>query len=233
MTSPMRKLLSAMAPCILGVGFALWASMVHFILSSEQTLLDSLVLVLTRWFFLYLTASYLREHYRNTEIMLKQLSDFTVQGARCHCCNDGETCTAKVCDRAIIVRCLQTWYGSVEAFEVTVRTRVRAMLHHQLGGLLFPYSWQVIGSSPIVWGFADLIAARGRAGNWNVAGVLVLAALTWCFHVSLHLPSDSAFGKLFSPRTEPHLAGQAEKCRGGISGDCTVLSGSVDIKSHA
>ncbi|CAE7716527.1 unnamed protein product [Symbiodinium sp. CCMP2456] len=175
-----RLWLTAMAPCILGVGFANWASTIHFILASEQSLLDILLLVLTRWFFLYLTASYLREHYRNTEIMLKQLSDFTVQSARCHCCNDGVTCTANVCDRAIIARCLQTWYGSVEAFEVTVRTKVRATLYRQLGGLLFPYGWQVMGSSGILWGFADLIAARGRTGNWTVVGVLVWGVLAWC-----------------------------------------------------
>ena len=169
-----------MAPCILGVGFANWASTVHFILTSEQSRLDVLVLALTRWFFLYLAAAYLREHYRNTETMLTQLSDFTVQGARCHCCNNEETCTASVCDRKIIVRCLQTWYGSVEAFEVSVRTRVRGMLYRQLGGLLFPYGWQVMGSSPILWCFADLIAARGRAENWTVVGVLVLGGLAWC-----------------------------------------------------
>ena len=112
--------LTAMAPCILGSALALWASMLHFILVSEQTPPGILVLVLTRWFLLYMKASYLRQLYRNAEIMLKQLSDFTVQAARCHCCNDAEDCNAKVCDREIITRCLRMWYGSVEAFEETV-----------------------------------------------------------------------------------------------------------------
>ncbi|CAE7454495.1 unnamed protein product [Symbiodinium sp. CCMP2592] len=173
--------LTAMAPCILGFGIALWASMLHWILVEEHTAFETLALVLSRWFCFYLAASYLREHYRNTEIMLKQLADFTVQGAHCHCCIDEESCTAEVCDRAVIARCIRIWYGSVEAFEATVRTHVRHMLYRQLGGLLFPYRWQVIGALPLFWGFADLIAARGRGGNWKVAGMLCLASLTWCF----------------------------------------------------
>eukprot|EP00439_Symbiodinium_sp_Y106_P018491 s423_g2.t1 len=173
--------LTAMAPCILGAAFALWASMLHFILVSEQAPPDILVLVLTRLFLVYIQASYLRQLYRNAEIMLKQLSDFTVEAAGCHCCNDTETCNARVCDREIITRCLRLWYGSVEAFEVAVRTRVRIVLHRQLGGLLFPYGWQVISASPLFWGFADLIAARGRAGNWKVAAIMLVGTVTWCF----------------------------------------------------
>ncbi|CAE7546258.1 unnamed protein product, partial [Symbiodinium sp. CCMP2456] len=172
---------TAMAPCILGFGFAIWASTIHHMLVSEQTLADRLVLFLTRWFFFYIAAFYLCEHYRNTESMLKELSDFTVQGARCHCCNDGEPCNANVCDRAIMSRCLRMWYGSVDAFEATVRTRVRTMLCRQLGGLVFPYGWQVIVASPILWGFADSMAARGRVENWKVAAILFSRGLTWCF----------------------------------------------------
>ncbi|CAE7456092.1 unnamed protein product [Symbiodinium sp. CCMP2592] len=179
--SALLMMLTAMAPCILGFGIALWASMLHWILVEEHTAFETLALVLSRWFCFYLAASYLREHYRNTEIMLKQLADFTVQGAHCHCCIDEESCTAEVCDRAVIARCIRIWYGSVEAFEATVRTHVRHMLYRQLGGLLFPYRWQVIGALPLFWGFADLIAARGRGGNWKVAGMLCLASLTWCF----------------------------------------------------
>jgi len=172
---------TAMAPCILGFGFAIWASTIHFILVSEQTPADTLVLFVTRWFFFYLAASYLREHYRDTESMLKQLSDFTVHGARCHCCNDGEACNASVCDRAIMSRCLRSWYGSVDAFEATVRTHVRTMLYRQLGGMLFPYGWHVMVALPILWGFADSMAARGRVDNWKVAAIMFCRALTWCF----------------------------------------------------
>ncbi|CAE7550897.1 unnamed protein product, partial [Symbiodinium sp. CCMP2456] len=155
--------------------------MLHFILISEQTPPGILALVLTRWFLLYIKASYLRQLYRNAEIMLTQLSEFEVQAAGCHCCNDAEACNAKVCDREIITRCLRTWYGSVEAFEVTVRTRIRSVLPRQLGGLLFPYGWQVISALPLFWGFADLIAARARDGNWKVAAIMLVGAVTWCF----------------------------------------------------
>ncbi|CAE7471997.1 unnamed protein product [Symbiodinium microadriaticum] len=173
--------LTAMAPCILGLGLAMWASMLHWVLVEEHTPFETVALVLSRWLSVYIAASYLREHYRTTEVMLKQLADFTVQGAQCHCCNDEASCIAEVCDRAVITRCIRIWYGSVEAFEVTVRTHVRRMLYRQLGGLLFPYRWQVLGALPLFWGFADLIAARGRAGNWKAAAIFFLASLTWCF----------------------------------------------------
>ena len=168
-----------MAPCILGIGFALWASMLQ-VLVHERSAWDTLVLVLSRWVFLYMAASYMRDHYRNAEVLLKQLSDFTIRDAACHCCNDGEICCADVCDRAIIGRCIQSWHGSVEAFEVTIRTRVRQMLYRQLGGLLFPYGWQVLGALPLFWSFADLSAARARDGHWKMAALVFLAGLTWC-----------------------------------------------------
>ncbi|CAK9086787.1 Hypothetical protein SCF082_LOCUS41050 [Durusdinium trenchii] len=64
------------------------------------------------------------------------------------------------------------WYGSVETFEEMVRKRIRSMLYRQLGGLLFPYGWQLVGASPILWGFADLVAARTRVGHWREAAYL-------------------------------------------------------------
>ena len=123
----------AMAPCILGVGFALWASMLQWLLVFDLSALAALVLLIFRWFFMYVAAAYLRSHYRNTEVMLGQLSDFTVGSAGCHCCNKGETaCRKLVCDRAVIAQCMRTWYGSVEAFEDTVKTQVKTMLYRQL-----------------------------------------------------------------------------------------------------
>ena len=122
-----------MAPCILGVGFALWASMLQWLLVFDLSALAALVLLIFRWFFMYVAAAYLRSHYRNTEVMLGQLSDFTVGSAGCHCCNKGETaCRKLVCDRAVIAQCMRTWYGSVEAFEDTVKTQVKTMLYRQL-----------------------------------------------------------------------------------------------------
>ncbi|CAE7945289.1 unnamed protein product, partial [Symbiodinium sp. KB8] len=171
----------AMAPCILGVGFALWASMFQWLLVFDLSAVAAFVLLIFRWFFMYIAAAYLRSHYRNTEVMLGQLSDFTVRSAGCHCCSKAETaCRKVICDRAVIAQCIRTWYGSVEAFEGTVKTQVKTMLYRQLGGLLIPYGWQVVGASPLLWGFADITAARLRAGTWEVAAITFLGGLTWC-----------------------------------------------------
>ncbi|CAK8985531.1 unnamed protein product [Durusdinium trenchii] len=91
------------------------------------------------------------------------------------------------------------WYGSVETFEEMVRKRIRSMLYRQLGGLLFPYGWQLVGASPILWGFADLVAARTRVGHWREAAYLGVGALTFwlvlfpfVFQVTLLLANSSA-----------------------------------------
>eukprot|EP00438_Fugacium_kawagutii_P006333 Skav213288 [mRNA] locus=scaffold2236:91276:92331:- [translate_table: standard] len=170
---------TAMAPCVLGVGLGLWISMLHFILFfNVQPVVDMVILVGIRWGSLWLAAAYLRAHYRNTEKMLEQLSNFTVESARSACCMTGHTRpdgSQMICDRDVICQCIDTWYGSVEKFEAMVRTRIRI-----IRGLRFPYGWQVVMSAPLLWGFADITAARGRRGDWSTAGIMLWCGLTWC-----------------------------------------------------
>lgn len=84
-----------------------------------------------------------------------------------------------ICDRAVMVECLRIWHGSVETFEELIRNRIRITLYRQLGGLLFPYCWQLVGGAPFLWGFADLVAARARAGNWREAAYMAAGAFGW------------------------------------------------------
>ncbi|CAE7853237.1 unnamed protein product [Symbiodinium microadriaticum] len=180
--------LAVMAPCVLGIAFALWATMLQWLLFFDQTYLDTVVLLVSRWLFMCIAAAVLRSHYRNTERMLQQLASFTVENAGCHCCRKGgEDCAHEICDRAVIAHCIRTWYGSVATFEETVKTRVKTMLYRQLGGLLFPYGWKVVGGSPLLWGFCDMTAARLRSGGWRGAAIVFAGGLTWCFFLCPHL----------------------------------------------
>eukprot|EP00438_Fugacium_kawagutii_P031728 Skav231804 [mRNA] locus=scaffold668:236322:237347:- [translate_table: standard] len=174
---------TAMAPCVLAVGLGVWISMLHHILFFDaHPIVDMVVLVGIRWGSFWIAAAYLRAHYRNTETMLEQLSNFTVESARSSCCINGHTRpdgSQMICDRDVICPCIETWYGSAEKFEAMVRTRIRIILHRQLGGLLFPYGWQLVMSAPLLWGFADLTAARARRGDWSTAGIMIWCGLTW------------------------------------------------------
>eukprot|EP00438_Fugacium_kawagutii_P025971 Skav210748 [mRNA] locus=scaffold2652:438921:440150:+ [translate_table: standard] len=174
---------TVIAPCIFSVGLATWLSMLHWILFLDaQPVIDILILSGARVMSFWIVSAYFRSHYRDTEIMLQQLSNFTVKGTACHCCTNGHERadgSRIICDREVICQCIRIWYGSVEAFETTVRTRVKVMLHRQLGGLLFPYGWQLVGTAPFLWGFADLTAARTRAGNWSAAGLTIWCGLSW------------------------------------------------------
>ena len=42
-----------MAPCILGIGFALWATMLQWLLFFDQSYLDTVVLLVSRWLFMH------------------------------------------------------------------------------------------------------------------------------------------------------------------------------------
>ena len=78
---------------------------------------------------------------KGAQAIQKQLSSFTVAGAQCYCCSanhqtrDGQDIA---CDRRIMQKCIQHWFGSVEEFEKVVQTRVRdaTMLKTQMSRFL-------------------------------------------------------------------------------------------------
>ena len=176
---------TAMAPCILVTALSLWVSLLLFIFALFQGLLDLCipVQVMGRWAAFAMVAASLRAHYRSTETMLAQLSHYTVEAASCECCKRGHEIKdgkkLDVCDRDVVNECIRTWYGSVNTFEGIVRRRIRNMLYHQLGASLFPYGWQLVAGSPLLWGWIDLIASRTRAGLWREATIVLINTLGW------------------------------------------------------
>lgn len=110
-----------------------------------------------------------------------------------------------------------------------MRTRVKVMLHRLLGGLLFPYGWQLVGTAPFLWGFADLTAARTRAGNWSAAGLTIWCGLTVAVSRPIDFSSDASFSQVFSQKAGECMARPTQKRSCGIAGDGAVICWKLDI----
>ncbi|CAE7514214.1 PRN1 [Symbiodinium sp. CCMP2592] len=130
-------------------------------------------------------------HYRSIEQIQDQVRGFTIDKSSCHCCScghvDPRTCETMICDRKLIVRCISLWFGSAEAFEEIVRTRLLTVLVHQLKTQVFSY-WRIVqAASPALWMMIDIWCADSMKGAATEDLVEVaLAAVTLCF---MFLPS--------------------------------------------
>ena len=102
-------------------------------------------------------------YHQDVETMQCQLQSFSVAKSQCHCCSvehkgpDGKTMS---CDKEIMIRCIDEWFGSTEEFESCVQTKVRDALSQQLGRVCFPYTAVTIASLPLLWCEADFASAR-------------------------------------------------------------------------
>ncbi|CAK9008315.1 unnamed protein product [Durusdinium trenchii] len=172
------------APCMLGFVLGTVLTLAIWVSVPRLTIPILLLIFATRLVGFYLAAGALREHYRNAEILLDQLSSFSIQGTSCHCCSTGHCAESKQrCDRVIISKCIESWFGSVKDFEDIVKSSIRSMLYRQLGGKLFPYRWILASSSPILWGFMDMSSPRLRAKEWLEFWHIVILGFGWwlCF----------------------------------------------------
>ncbi|CAJ1435973.1 unnamed protein product [Effrenium voratum] len=98
-----------------------------------------------------------RAYFRGVEAMRRQLEEFRLADAMCHCCSRGHEEQPKKCDRDLLSACVGKWFGSVEEFEVSVRTQVASTLDQQLGAHAFPYCWLLAATSPISWMYMGLL----------------------------------------------------------------------------
>lgn len=111
----------------------------------------------------WLVATVLLRYTKELDVIHRQLQEFSFTEARCFCCerdHQGQTGERIVCDREVIRKCVQDWFGSVEDFERLVRTRVRKALSSHLGGHFCPYPLLVVSALPLLWSGMDFAAAR-------------------------------------------------------------------------
>ena len=127
-------------------------------------------------------------HCRSIDVMQHQVRHFTVEHSLCHCCESGHVNAnggQLMCDRLIILRCISAWFGSVDAFESLVRTRLLKTLVYQLANQVFSY-WRIVQVAiPVAWAVLDLL-------DWNYQD-LPAAVLLQVMLAAVNYPSKTRF----------------------------------------
>lgn len=109
----------------------------------------------------YWTVSTVRKYFRELEVMRQQLRDISFDLTRSTCCDlkhQGPAGEVLLCDRKVVKRCVNIWFGSQEAFEKTVRSEVLQILSRE-SERVFTTPWVLGVTSPIVWTFMDFAAS--------------------------------------------------------------------------
>ncbi|CAE7918587.1 unnamed protein product [Symbiodinium necroappetens] len=109
--------------------------------------------------------------------MDRQLRDFCIQQTTSSCCEGGHK-DDDFCDRRIILRCISTWFGSIENFELRVQTEVRKALANQLVDGGFTYRRMVLATVPLLWSLLDRMASDVRDPLW-AAGQMARLFAYW------------------------------------------------------
>lgn len=134
-------------------------------------------------FFLALT-HVARAFCRQIDDLQQALSTFSTGQTRCGCCDAGhldENDRPIACDREVLLRCIELWYGDLDSFEEHVRGNVRTALLEQLTSPFFLY-WHVVGAaSPVMWfylGHSFWPLMYTQSGLFEVVLPIVLHGLT-------------------------------------------------------
>ena len=108
--------------------------------------------------FLYI-AHLAREYCRDLTTLCQHVAHFRVEDAECHCCSVNHRTPGSdvpiICDRTILLECIKTWFGSIEAFEEHVQTSVYDVMVEQLSHQMISY-WRLASASPLFfWTYLD------------------------------------------------------------------------------
>eukprot|EP00439_Symbiodinium_sp_Y106_P024363 s3379_g2.t5 len=157
--------------------------------------------------FLFL-AHVARAYCRDLAALEQQLAEFKIEDTMCFCCtanhvNKGEAIS---CDRVVMCRCIESWFSSLEDFELYVQHQVRAAVLKQLTSPRLLYRLVVEAACPIMWFFLDRLAyalTRDYLESYPLWPVsVILDALVWWLAV---MPSIIIFAAMvaYSLRLKP------------------------------
>eukprot|EP00439_Symbiodinium_sp_Y106_P014590 s3379_g2.t1 len=137
--------------CVLG-GFALHT--VLFALSDGYGFHTYCIFMACCFVIFWYIAHLAREYCRDIHTMCKQIRHFSITRAECCCCSTDHKVPGSdipgTCDRVIILHCIKTWFGSVEAFEHYVQNEVYDLLVDQLSNHVISY-WRLAEASPVLF----------------------------------------------------------------------------------
>lgn len=113
------------------------------------------VLVLT-----YPAAAVFRDYFHSVQTLHDQLQNFRLANTKCYCCSVGHVTESgqplPLCDRQILTKCIEIWFGSHQSFEDDARSLVLESFADQLGRHYFPYWLWLVATSPIFWVLLDI-----------------------------------------------------------------------------
>jgi len=107
----------------------------------------------------YATVSTLRNYFRDLDTMKCQLSSISFDSTKSSCCDRQHVSDSGeflICDRKVVQKCVDIWFGSQTVFENTVRSEVMNILMRDLSERVFTTTWVLAVTIPIVWAFMDL-----------------------------------------------------------------------------
>lgn len=116
-----------------------------------------LVIAALLFLLLYPAAATFRHYFHSVDTMCTQLHNFEIHKTQCRCCTMGhENDEDSLCDREIVQRCIQAWFGGEREFEEEMKSVAFTAVSKQLGQHLFPYWLLLVSSVPFNWIMLDL-----------------------------------------------------------------------------
>ncbi|CAE6973405.1 unnamed protein product [Symbiodinium sp. CCMP2592] len=129
---------------------------------------------------LYINAAGFRIYFRSVNDSMDRLACWRLADVSCFCCSDGHNQSRGLCDREIVLKCIRTWFGSVEEFEHRVRTELLDTFSYEQSRQPFTYGQVAIALVPFFWSSLDRASVWARFAHdldtWSAASGEVVAA---------------------------------------------------------
>ncbi|CAJ1393801.1 unnamed protein product [Effrenium voratum] len=185
---------------------AVWCGSV--VLPNNSQVTAPIVLVLAAcaygWFF----GEVLLRYSQSLQSLKAQLQNFRFAEAEVYCCSVGHKARNGedlLCDRKVLQKCVQAWFGSMEDFEQSVQTRVRDALSHHFGGNFCPPHLLIIASLPLLWAHMDFAAAWFLQNEMMVGLGMLILGLAGTFIAPFAVPGVVLACMRRMPRSYPAL----------------------------
>lgn len=108
----------------------------------------------------YLAVRATRGYFRSLQTMEQQLQSLSFDRAECHCCKQNHRYPSgrpMLCDKEVVKDCVNLWFGSQEAFEDFVRSKVSDIIIRKLNHA-WGYRTALGVAAPVMWIFIDFAA---------------------------------------------------------------------------
>eukprot|EP00438_Fugacium_kawagutii_P005387 Skav219703 [mRNA] locus=scaffold5486:37341:39002:+ [translate_table: standard] len=124
-----------------------------------------------------------RAYFHSVQLLEEKLLSKSFDSVRSSCCDMGHVGANGrpiVCDREVVEQCVTMWFGSIQAFEESIRSELLDVVTTELRQGVFTKGWALQVSTPILWALMDIAASQFSFGEWeNAVENSVLGLLLW------------------------------------------------------